>query len=142
MYKAQYEILESQLEPGYSHLNHAASLTLLERGRLDYLDAIGIPNESLHLRKLFLVIAGIEVRYLREIFAGPIEVTIDTVSFVEKKMLLTQRAINQRGKVCVEATYDFRMLDGNSKRSVLFPEDFSRLMSSGVDTTVSESAKI
>lgn len=125
MYEVVLNIEPSDLERGYNHLNHATALSFLEKARLLFLNSVGHSNESLHNKNLFLVIAKIEVKYLREIFEGPLRVTIDSSKIDGKELKMYQRAINERSKICIEATYDFRLLDGKLKRSVVFPEDLS-----------------
>lgn len=118
-------VTAEDVEPVYNHVNHAQALRLMELARLAYLEAIGIPNEALIARGLFIVIAEISVVYKRELFAGPIVVTCESPRIEGKSMLLHQRIVNERGKVCVEASYDLRFLSGETKRSVLPPSDFA-----------------
>ena len=131
MYIKTYTITEAELEPGYNHLNHAAILTLLERGRLDFLIDVGFPNEELHTRDLFLVIAHIDIHYKREIFSGENTVTVDAVLCEGKQMTIKQRVMNAKGKECVQATYDFRALSGTIKRSIVIPDELSCAMTQG-----------
>ena len=128
MYTKQYQITNAELESGYNHLNHASILSLLEKGRLDYLISVGFPNEQLHQQDIYLVIAHIDIHYKREIFAEAVTVSIDAVKSEGKKMQISQRVINQKGKVCVEAVYDFRVLCGSLKRSIVIPEFVAKAM--------------
>ena len=136
MYKKIYTITPDQLEAGYNHLNHAAVLTLLEKARLDYLIEIGIPNETLHERGHFLVIAGISVRYLREIFAGEVIVSIESIEASGKEMIIDQKAYNPKNKVLAEARYDFRVIDAKEKRSVPIPSDIREAMTKGLPAAI------
>jgi YbgC/YbaW family acyl-CoA thioester hydrolase len=128
MYSKSYLITESELEPGYNHLNHASILTLLEKARLDYLISVGFPNEVLHQKGIFLVIAHIDVHYKREVFSGENIVTIDNVTTAGKQMLMTQRALNPKGKECVSAKYDFRVLSAELRKSIEIPADLAKAM--------------
>lgn len=119
------EITSADVEPLYNHVNHARALRYMELARLAYLEAIGIPNETLIARSLFIVIAEISVVYKRELIAGPIVVTCESPRIEGKAMFLHQRIVNERGKVCVEATYDLRFLSGQTKRSVEPPAEFA-----------------
>ena len=119
------EVTSEDVEPLYNHVNHARALRFMELARLAYLEAIGIPNDTLIARSLFIVIAEISVVYKRELFQGPIVVTCESPRIEGKSMFLHQRIVNERGKVCVEATYDLRFLCGDTKRSVTPPADFA-----------------
>jgi YbgC/YbaW family acyl-CoA thioester hydrolase len=127
------EVVAEDLEPLYHHVNHARALRFMELARLAYLEAVGVPNESLIAQNLFIVIAEISVAYKREVFAGPIVVTCESPHIDGKAIMLHQRIINARGKVCVEASYDMRILSGDSKRSIYPPADFAaRFLDGGV----------
>ena len=119
------EVTSEDVEPLYNHVHHAQALRFMELTRLAYLEAIGIPNDSLIARKLFIVIAEISVVYKRELFQGPIVVTCESPRIEGKAMFIHQRIVNERGKVCVEATYDLRFLSGETRRSVPPPADFA-----------------
>lgn len=119
------EVTESDVEPVYNHVNHAHALRLMEKARLAYIESFGIPNEQLIAAGLFIVIAEISVQYKRELFVGPIVVTCESPVIDGKAILIHQRIINEKGKVCVEASYDLRMLSGATKRSVPPPADFA-----------------
>jgi YbgC/YbaW family acyl-CoA thioester hydrolase len=119
------EVGAEHLEPLYNHVNHAQALRFMELARLAYLEAVGVPNEALIAQKLFIVIAEISVAYKREIFGGPIVITCESPHIDGKAVLLHQRIINERGKVCVEASFDLRLLSGETKRSVSPPTEFS-----------------
>ena len=118
------EVEVADVDTLYKHVHHARALRYMELARLAYLEAVGIPNESLIARGLFSVIAEISVAYKREIFTGPIVVTCESPHIEGKGIFIHQRIINERGKVCVEASFDLRFLSGETKRSVAPPPDF------------------
>jgi YbgC/YbaW family acyl-CoA thioester hydrolase len=124
MFTYRIKINESELESGYNHVNHAKSLSLLELGRLEFLNAINFSNRSFQEKSLFLVVTEVNARYLREIFAGDITVTVDSAEVFEKDLVLTQRVLNSKNKECITATITFRFLSGITKRSIYVPEDF------------------
>jgi acyl-CoA thioesterase FadM len=65
-----------------------------------------------------------QVRYLRELFAETVTITVDNAEVDGKDLILTQRIINKRNKECVTAVITFRFVDGAKKRSISVPEDF------------------
>ena len=120
----QREIPTQDLNVQYQHIHHARSLVYLEEGRCEYLKAIGFPLEALMARGFFLVVARIEVTYLREVRAGLHTVTCEEPSVDGKRAALCQRLLNDRGKPCVEAVVQFAMIDGSTRRAVAFPDAF------------------
>lgn len=128
MFEVTLEIPESDLELGYNHVNHAKTLLFLERARILYLEHIGYPNDRLISEGLFLVIARIDVQYKREIFSGKYSMTVEDARIVGKALLMRQRVLNDRGKECVSADFDFRLIDGKTKRSTYLPHAFTALI--------------
>lgn len=124
MFSIKIEIPPSDLESGYNHVNHARTLNYLEHARLQYLEQIGYPNSQLISEELFLVIVKIEIRYKREIFAGAYDMTVEDVRVENKSLYMHQRVLNEKNKECVVADYEFRLVDGKTKRSIGFPERF------------------
>lgn len=121
MYDVTLEIPKSALETTYRHVHHAHTLALLEKVRLSFMEHIGYPNEQLLSEGFFLVIASIDIRYKREIFEGRYRFTVEGISVQDKALLMSQRVINDRSKDCVVAKFDFRLVDGRLKRSVVLP---------------------
>lgn len=128
MFEVTLEISPSELEAGYNHVNHARTLLFLEKARLLYLEHIGYPNDRLLAEGRFLVIAQINIQYKREIFAGPYRMTVEDARIVDKALLMKQRVFNEKGKECVTADFDFRLIDGATKRSTYLPEMFVSLL--------------
>lgn len=124
MFEYAVTIPDSDLESGYNHVNHARTLHYLELARLRYLSEIGCPNESFIAEGIFLVIASISIQYKREVFSGSYSVTVSNVRTEGKALLMDQALFNDRGKLCVEATFDTRFVDGKTKRSILVPPSF------------------
>jgi len=127
------EVGAGEIEPVYNHVHHAQTLRFLEEARLSYLEAIGYPNEAFVSRGLFIVIAQLAVVYRREIFAGPILVTVEDPRIEGKALLLEQRIVNAKGKECVRASIDLRFMSGVTKRSIVPPEDFAARYVGGTD---------
>ena len=127
------EVTTEDVDAEYKHVHHARSLRFMELARLAYIESVGCPNESLIAQGVFIVIAEISVAYKRELFAGPIVVTCESPHIDGKAILIHQRIINERGKVCVEASFDLRLLCGATKRSVPPHPDFAaRFLGGGV----------
>ena len=127
MFEVPLDINPSELDGDYKHLNHADILRYLEKARLLYLESKGCPNQSFIDKNLFLVIANIEVSYKREVTTGVYQFTVDKVNTEGKILWMHQRVINSKGKDCVVAKYDFRIIDGATRLSVSLPDSLSIL---------------
>jgi YbgC/YbaW family acyl-CoA thioester hydrolase len=124
MFSIKIDVAPAQIEPLYNHVHHAQALRYLELGRLAYLESIGLPNNSLIAKHLFLVITEISVNYKRELTGGEITVTCENPRIDEKRIVLDQKILNPKGKVAVEGTIVSQMLSGETKRSVVPPDFF------------------
>jgi len=125
MFELKVTVSEGDCEPHYNHVNHAHALTFLEKARLSFLEDMGFPNKGFMEKGLFFVIFAIEVRYKREILEGEIVVTCDEGWIEDRSVFVRQRIINDKGKVCLEATVESKFMSGESKRSVPPPADFA-----------------
>ena len=123
-YSISLEIPAEDLVLGYDHVHHATAVSYLERARLAYLETIGHPNESLLARNLFLVITEIQLRYMRELKGGKIEVTCENPRLEGKRVVVDQRVLNNRGKVAVDAVVKSAFMDGETKRAIVVPDFF------------------
>lgn len=125
VFRLGLEVPVSDLEEPYNHLHHARSLILLERARVELLDSLGFSMGSLFQRQLFPVLTRVDVRYLREIRSGLVEVTCDAPSIKDDVIIVEQRLFNERRKLAVWAEVEWVFMDGISKRAVAPPGDFS-----------------
>lgn len=121
MFATTIEISEALLEPGYRHVNHCDALRLLEQARLQWLETRGVANGGLIAQGLFLVVTEVRARYLRELFAGPVQVTCGAALASGKRFHVDQQILNEKGKVAVDATIEFAVMDGGSKRAISVP---------------------
>jgi YbgC/YbaW family acyl-CoA thioester hydrolase len=119
------EVTAAEIEPVYQHVHHAQSLRFLEEARCRYLEAIGCPLNEFVANGLFIVIAQVAVVYKREIFGGPILVTVESPRIEGKSLLVEQRIVNAKGKECVQASIELRFLSSATKRSIVPPADFA-----------------
>ncbi len=124
VFEWQREVPESDLNKEYLHIHHARSLVYLEEGRCEYLKRIGFPLTALMARGLFLVVSKIEVQYLREVRNGAYVITCEEPAVEGKRAALRQRLVNDRSKVCLDAIIEFAMIDGRTRRAVVFPDAF------------------
>ena len=65
-----------ELDP-YGHLNHSIFLQYFETGRVELLEKVGLGLDELTLRGYQLVVAHIEIVYLKSVQAGDV-VTVET----------------------------------------------------------------
>lgn len=124
MYRLEFEVPAADVIPPYNHVHHAQVLRYLEMVRLRFMQELGFPIENYLKKGLFLVIAGINVRYLREILGGTITITLEEPRVEDKACLVLQRVYNHRGKLALEATVDSRFMSSETKRAILPPPDF------------------
>ncbi len=108
----------------YKHVHHADILKLLETARLEMLKAIGKPSEYYLNQGLFLVIAKIEVEYLREVKGGRLAVICEDIEIKGKSILIGQKLLNERGKIAVRAKVESVFLSGSLQRAIVPPGDF------------------
>lgn len=126
MREYKYEVGVEQIEPQYNHLHHTDALKFLERGRLDLLSEIGLANDLLIARNLFLVIAEIDVRYKRELVAGPIFVRCTEARIESRMVVVEQQILNEQRKVAVSAVVSSCFISGETRRIMLPPQWFSQ----------------
>lgn len=124
-FELSLEIAPIELESRYAHLHHADALRLLERGRLAFMEHLGFPNEGFLAVGLLLVIARIDVSYLRELRAERVIVSCRQPSLEGKVIIIQQAIFNQRRKLAVEANVSSVFIDSQQRRSIEVPQDFS-----------------
>lgn len=124
IFQTERTIASPDIEPRYKHVHHAKALHFLEECRVAYLDKIGCPLESYLSQQLFLVITRIDAQYKREIRSGPITITCENPAIEGKRVSLTQRILNDKGKECMVAKVEFAFLSGATGRSIIPPHDF------------------
>ncbi|NMC64149.1 MAG: acyl-CoA thioesterase, partial [SAR324 cluster bacterium] len=118
------------LQPFYKHLNHAKVLTFLERARTQFLDDIGCPLQTLISEGIFSVVASIEVKYKRELFAGEILVTCENIEVRGKSLFVKQKIFNSRAKIAIEALVEIMFLRAATKRAGNVPEKIVKTIES------------
>lgn len=114
------ELLEQQ----YLHVNHADAFKLFERARIEYMAAIGFPQESMLARDYFAVIVEVSARYKREILGGKYTVTCEDPAVHRKLFTVHQRILNESGEPCVEALVKFLFMCGSTRRAISAPAEF------------------
>ena len=124
MFSITVEIGDDLVAPIYNHVHHGKCFFLLERARVGLLEAIGFPNEQLLREGKVLVITQVNVAYRREVKAGVVTVTCDSVRYEDRVIRIHQRIINSRGKTAVEGEVSSMFMDMNSRRGMDAPQDF------------------
>lgn len=122
LFETAYEVSASELEAGY-HVHHSYALRLLERGRLSFMEALGVPDPQLRAQGILLVIASISIRYLRELFAERVTVTVEAVRHEGKSLHIEQRLLNHKGKTAVTAVVECVPLALAARRAVPPPPE-------------------
>ena len=128
MFSIQIKVDDSWITPVYEHVHHGRMLSMFEDARLALVDAIGFPNDQLIREGKVLVITKADVAYKREVKRGTVQVTCDSVDIEDRTITLTQRIINDRQKVAVEAQMSLMFMDSETRRGMLPPSDFSRAL--------------
>lgn len=122
----KYLVEKADLEATYQHVHHARALEFLERARLELLERINQPSAALISADLYPVVYKLEVVYMREVLGGEISVSCEQGRIEGKSFFVTQRLLNSKGKVCLLADVECKLMQGSSKRAVIPPADFER----------------
>lgn len=128
-FKVSYDITEGEIERGL-HVHHATVLRILERGRNRFLEELDCSESWFLSQNLLPVISSISVKYLRELFIGPVEISCSSGRLEEKSIIVAQSIINQKGKCAVQADVEYKVLSLDSRRAVAPPAQFIRAFSS------------
>lgn len=142
MFSITWEVGSPDIEPVYNHVHHAHSIRLMEEARRRYLEALGCPLESFIEQGLFLVITNIEVSYRREVLRGPVTITVEEPRISGRRVSVSQRIINARGKDAVLAAVHFAFMSGETKRAVEPPPEFSRIFVGGTGGSAGPNSSI
>ncbi len=118
MYSLNYTIPPELLANPYSHLPHWAALEQLESARRRlYLDA-GESVVEWAKRGIFLVVARLNIEFLREIKATEITFYAAEVSSLNKRLCLGHGFRLANGKPAVKVQGEFAFLDSRTKRAI------------------------
>lgn len=132
MFTLDVDVTEQDIEPLYNHVHHANALKFLEKARLEFLTAIGCPNDQFIAQGLYLVISHISINYLREIKSGRITVSCSEVYCKKKKIQINQEVINERGKLAIRAVVESQFLSAELGRAILPPETFLKALNKSI----------
>jgi YbgC/YbaW family acyl-CoA thioester hydrolase len=133
MFKIEVEVTEDVFEPPYYHVHHGEMLRYLERSRCEYLSAVGFPLSYFIDQGLLLVVSAIEVKYKREVKEGLHLVTVENPQMLDKRrVVVSQRIINPKGKDAVVAKVEFMCLSSQLKRAIAISTDFEEAFLKGV----------
>ena len=124
MFSIELLVGEDLVHHSYDHVHHARILDLLEQARGALLASIGFPNEQLMAQGKVIVVTRIDVSYRREVKAGPITVTCEDPHYTNRTISVTQRILNNAGKLAVEGHVDMMFMDMVARRGREAPEDF------------------
>jgi YbgC/YbaW family acyl-CoA thioester hydrolase len=126
MFSIEIVINDEWVTPVYEHVHHGRCFYAFEQARVALLREIGFPNDELLAQGKVLVISGVTARYLREVKRGRVQATCENPVLNGRTLILTQRILNERGKVAVEARIESVFMDQNTRRGMHPPEDFAR----------------
>lgn len=126
MLSLRHSIGDRDLESVYGHVHHAQALFFLERARLELLERIDHSSAALIASDLYPVVYRLEVTYKREIFADAVEVTCESGRIAGKSFFIGQRILNSKGKECLCAEVECKLMQGSTKRAVVPPPGFAR----------------
>jgi YbgC/YbaW family acyl-CoA thioester hydrolase len=123
-FASPYEIESKELANQYRHINHTQQIAYLEKGRLDFLDEKGFGEDWWLQRHILLVVTEVTVHYLREVKASPLFVTVDSVSFENKEIVVTQRLFTSARRLAAYAEVRSACLHKEKKRAIEAPALF------------------
>lgn len=122
-------ILDTDLTEPYRHVHHSGVLLFLEQARIAQLREIDWDFPQQLERGVLLVIAAIEITFLRELFAEEITIATAPAAFDDKRFSMTQTIRNARGKDAVHAVVTQAVLDLKTKRAIIPPESLIKGLS-------------
>ena len=117
MFEIECVISSEDVIPPYNHVHHAKILEYLEQARVEYLDHIGFPLDDYLKRGIFIVLINLNVEYKREVLQGAFKVTCQDAKLEKKSLIVTQRVINPKGKLAVEAEVTLKFVCSERKRA-------------------------
>lgn len=115
-------VTPEMLDKEYQHLHHARILELLEKARVKYLADAGASMESLISEGIFPVVTDIHVQYRREVRAGVMNVSCKLKNAEDRKLILEQELINERGKLAVTAVVVCMFLNRRTGKAGAVPD--------------------
>lgn len=111
-----------------NHVGHANWLLILMRARADLLKQAGVPFESLMQNQTLIVVAEINIRYLRPaVFGDRLTIDMQPQKVFSKGFVLHYQVLNQENLECVHADIVLVFVDGAGK-SIAIPEKIKALL--------------
>ena len=111
--------------PPYNHVHHADIIRYLEKGREEYVRSLGFPLETLHARGFFPVVSQLDIRYLRELRGGELQISSKLHSKEKRLFYIEQVIVNPNGKDAVRALVGLMFIDIRLRVGIPMPEDFA-----------------
>ncbi len=131
MFSEKIIVTDSQLEQSYGHLHHADIMRLLERGRISFLEARGIPYQANVEQGILMPIADMSVKFRREIVAGLVEVRCLTPAIKSRIVEIPQEIWIGEGdeaQLAVQATVRCLWVCAKSRRAMVPSAEFMRAL--------------
>ncbi len=131
MFEVQLQINEGMLDTEYQHLHHADALKLLEKGRLEFLNSIGLPQSELLASDCFLVLSRCDVQFLRELKAEEVRCTVEVSEIMEGSgFILEQQLIKAPKRLAVAADIHLVAMSGKRRRRMELPKPLFDILTS------------
>jgi acyl-CoA thioester hydrolase len=125
LYTCRLEVRGYELD-SFGHVNHSVYLNYLEHGRWRMLNDEGITLDWIEREKLWPVIVGIEIRYLKPTFMGDVlEVRTQVVEHSRSRFTLEQTVY--RDDIAVTTAKVQSVVINQEGRPVRIPEPYTRL---------------
>ncbi len=121
-------VVEADQVDSLGHLNNAAYVVYLERGRIEFYRHIGLELESTQPRSLGTVVVNMDINFRRECFAGDtLQILTQAHSRGRRSFILTQTITRETDEVVCDARVTNVMMDLNSRAVVEIPSALSRI---------------
>lgn len=123
MFSVSILISDSEIDPDYQHVHHTIVLSLMEKGRISFLESAGLSQKSLFERDLWAVISEIHIEYFQELKRGSYSVTCDQIRIERRRMVFEQRVLDTQGQEIAQASIKIMWFSKKAARSVTPPND-------------------
>ena len=123
MFQITIPVTDSQIDPDYKHAHHTTVLSLMEKGRIAFIESAGLSQKKLFEQDLWAVISEIHVEYFREIKKGRYVSTCDEIRVERRRMVFEQRILDSEGADIAKATIKIMWFSKKAGKAVTPPDN-------------------
>lgn len=133
MYKLDILLEPAVLNNPYKHLAHWGAMEQMEHARRRLYQDAGSPLTGWVEKGLFLVVAGLNVQFLREIKEANIRFFAERFWVEDRRFFLAHGLELASGKTALKVSGEFAFLSSELKRATVPPQEFCDAISSFIN---------